>query len=252
MTEMPKFDLDLRRLTGEPPEPTTDELGAMAAVYADAFAGSPWHEYTKCVGEDKFFGRETQLGDLCSSCGEEALIEAYPDGETRKYITKELTRPDSSLFLLRHDDDVVGFTWGFSYSSAEEFAQEKYGTLEMQERVAHTLGRNGIDSAFYYLSESAILDKPSLRGRGISLLFHQVRLEVAREKGLPAVQRTSAEGPMYRTSQKSGMTQVSGPEVVVDTMKKTFTRTGKYVDNEIDAEMEPRVLFVKHFENSSI
>lgn len=140
----------------------------------------------------------------------------------------------------------MGFTWGFSYSGPEEFAVDKYRTPELQERIINVLGKSGVTSAFYYLSESAIRDSPQLRGKGVSLQFHEVRLALASEKGMPAVQRTSSAGPMYRTSQKSGMTQISGPEVVVDTVNKVFNRTGNYVNNEIDTELEPRVLFVKH------
>lgn len=245
MTERLISNLDLCRVESEPPTPTPDELQVMASVYADAFAGEPWNEYTKCPSEGEYFGNETNPGTQCASCGECKLVEAYPNEETQTYITKELSRPDSSLFLLRSNEEVVGFTWGFSYGNPEEFAVEKYRTPEMQEKVVNILGKNGVSSAFYYLSESAILNNPELRGRGISLLFHKVRLGIAAEKAMPAVQRTSAEGPMYRTSQSSGMTQIMGPEVVVDTKKRTFTRTGRYVNNVVDTEIEPRVLFVK-------
>ncbi len=249
MIDIPHSNLSLRRTEGTPPTPSYDELGAMASVYADAFAGMPWNEYTQCASEGKFFGKETNPGDVCTSCGETELTEAYPESETREYITKELERPDSSLYLLRHEQEVVGFTWGFSYGSPEEFAIEKYRSPELQERIANVLGRHGVTSSFYYLSESAIRDSPELRGKGVSLIFHQVRLALASEKGMPAVQRTSSEGPMYRTSQKSGMTQISGPEVIVDTASRTFNRTGNYVNDEIDTEIEPRVLFVKHPES---
>ncbi len=244
MNEIIKPELALTRVEGDHPTPSEVELGQMAEVYANAFAGTPWHEYTQCPVDGEFFGRETQPGQICSRDGA-ALELAYPQEDTEKYITAELMRPDSSLFLLKDIDRLVGFTWGFSYDTPEQFAEEKYKTAEMQENVVRSLARYGVTSAFYYLSESAILDDPSLRGRGISLRFHEARLAVAEENALPAVQRTSSEGPMYRTSLKSGMTQIMGPEVIVDTRARTFQRTGNIVHDEIDTEMEPRVLFVK-------
>lgn len=90
MTEISKSSLSLRRIDGEPPTPTYEELGAMASVYADAFAGMPWNEYTQCNEEGIFFGRETNPGDRCSSCGQAELVQAYPESETREYIAKEL------------------------------------------------------------------------------------------------------------------------------------------------------------------
>ena len=244
MSEIYKPNLSLTRVEGDIPTPTKQELTDMAGVYADAFAGAPWNEYTQCPSSGDFYGRDTQPNKLCE-CGEAELVLAYPSPQTEDYITGELARPDSSLFLLKNEEDIVGFTWGFSYEHPEQFAKEKYQTSEMQEKVVRSLGCYGIDSTFYYLSESAILDDPRLRGRGISLQFHQVRLQVAKENALPAVQRTSSEGPMYRTSLKSGMTQIMGPEVIVDTQAQKFNRTGRIVNNIIDTEMEPRVLFVK-------
>jgi len=245
MTELLKPQLSLNRIEGEPPLPTPKELSNIAEVYANAFAGEPWNEYTKCIEEGKYFGNTTQPGDLCT-CGS-TLLEAYPQQETEAYITGELARPDASLFLLRDDtnDMIAGFTWGFSYANPEEFAAEKYQTEAMRERVVRVLGQQGINETFYYLSESAILNDPNYRGRGLSRQLHQARLRVAAEKSLPAVQRTNAEGPMYRTSLKADMTQIMGPEVTVDTAARTFTRTGVIINDVTDSEIEPRVLFVK-------
>jgi len=115
----------------------------------------------------------------------------------------------------------------------------------MREKVARLLGRQGIKGKFYYLSESAISNDPSLRGQGLSLGLHQARLAIARTKGLTAVQRTSSAGPMYRTSLKAGMQQIMGPEVAVNTAARTFTPTGTIINNEVDTEMPARVLFMK-------
>lgn len=240
-----KPNLYLTRVEGTPPKLTEADLGDIADVYAGAFAGAPWNEYTKCLVEGKFYGRETQIGASCE-CGQGELVAAYPRTETEKYIAAELARPDSSLFLLKDEQErLAGFTWGFSYENPEQFALEKYQTEEMRDRVVRVLGQSGINGTFYYLSESAIDDNPAFRGRGLSLQLHQARLAVAKEKSLPAVQRTNSEGPMYRTSLKAGMAQVMGPKVVVDTAARTFTRTGLIVNGELDTEMESRVLFVK-------
>jgi len=48
--------------------PSDDELTNIAEVYANAFAGEPWNEFTWCKAEEKFYGPETEIGDKCN-CG---------------------------------------------------------------------------------------------------------------------------------------------------------------------------------------
>lgn len=52
MSELYKPPLTLRHIEGQPPRPASDELTEMAEVYADAFAGPPWNEYTKCPSDN--------------------------------------------------------------------------------------------------------------------------------------------------------------------------------------------------------
>lgn len=241
MSELYKPPLTLRRIEGQPPRPVSDELTEMAEVYADAFAGPPWNEYTKCPSDNAFYGRETEVGEPCPD-DNVPLELAYPQEATEEYIINELDRRQASLFLLESDKEIAGFSWGFAYENPEQFATEKYRTPEMQEKITRLLGEQGIKGAFYYLSESAIRDNPKYRGRGISSQFHIARLEVAAEYELPAIQRTSSKGPMYRTSSKY-MRQIMGPEMTVDTKARTFTSTGCIVNGVEDTEMEGRVLF---------
>lgn len=234
--------LFVEKIPGEPPSLENPLLEELTNVYADVFAGPPWNEYTQCSTQGTFYGKETKPGENCSCCNMQLAL-AYPFLETKEYITKELQRPDATLVLLRNGKDIAGFSWGFSYENPEAFAQEKYKTVEMQNTIKDLLIQQGIEGKFYYLSESGIKDDPQLRGRGISNQFHSLRLAEAKKLGIPALQRTSCEGPMYRTSSKY-MQQIMGPEVRVDTIARSFTRTGTIVNNCLDKEIEPRVLFV--------
>jgi GNAT superfamily N-acetyltransferase len=239
--------LSLERVPGSPPLLREPELQALSSTYAEVFAGEPWNEWTRCPDEDVFFGKETNPGDSCSSCNV-PLAPAYPLQETMEYIHKELQRPEAAAWILfgrAPERAMSGFSWGFAYQSPEEFAAEKYRTAEMQERVGRALRLQGVTGGFYYLSESGIVDRPDLRGQGISREFHTRRLERAAELGLPAVQRTLSTGPMYRTSQRSGMIQVMGPEAIVDTAARRITPTGRVINDIADSELANRVLFVK-------
>ncbi len=219
----------------------------LAILYAGIFAGGPWREFTRCSNHPGFFGPETQVGDPCpeSSC-EGVLGRAYPVRETARYVEAELNRPGAALWLLRNGGEqgqLVGFSWAFSYPSPEAFAEDKYATPEMQTAVSGLLRAIGVGAdGLYYLSESGILDDPRYRGQGISKEFHRARLEVAGNLGVVAVQRTSSEGPMYRTSSRY-MGQIMGPVMEVDAATGLLRPTGEIRNGVTDTENPARVLF---------
>jgi|ADGO01.1.fsa_nt_gi hypothetical protein len=158
----------IERVPGSPPQLSEGDLYDIAATYADAFAGEPWNEFTRCSGDGRFYGKDTTSGQPCPD-GDGGVLElAYPRKETADCIARELTRPDVSLFLLRKMGGIAGFGWGFSYASPEAFAKDKYRTPEMKQTVVSLLGRSGITGKFYYLSEVGLADDPNIRGRGLS------------------------------------------------------------------------------------
>ncbi|MGH3912366.1 MAG: hypothetical protein ACRDTC_02980 [Pseudonocardiaceae bacterium] len=139
---------------------------------------------------------------------------------------------------------MVGFSWGFSYSTPEEFAEAKYRKPEMVAAISGLLRHLGAGTnSLWYLSESGIEDNPRYRGRGWSGLFHTERLAVAQSLGFDAIQRTNCDATMYRTSRRT-MTQVMGPEAVVDPTNQRLVKTGKIFNDLVDAEDPSRVLFV--------
>jgi hypothetical protein len=238
----------LEKISGSPPNLDQSELNELALLYAKVFAGEPWNEFTYCPKEKKYFGETTQEGQACPepNCGA-VLGLAYPTFETAEYIAKELTRPNAALFLLlgRDDDRVRGFSWGFSYSDSEEFANDKYKTPEMRIAINGLLrnldiGTNGL----WYLSESGIEDDPRYRGQGWSNIFHARRLEVASSLNLDAIQRTNCLGNMYRTSVRT-MLQIMGPQTVPDPLTRELKPAGIIVNGVVDMENSDRVLFTK-------
>lgn len=233
----------LERVPGNPPDLDPQMLEDLAGeIYPGVFRGEPWNEAWRCP-EGEFFGLDKQCGDACPNCGG-PLTEAYPREETREYVTQELARPDAALWLLRTPQGkLAGFSWAFSYESPEEFANEKYRTPEMRATIVRALGGCGITGRFFYLSESGIDPNSDMRGFGMSNEMHAVRLAEAQRLGLPAVQRTSAGGPMYRTSSKF-MQQISGPIGVYEKGVRRIIVTDEMA-GPVDTEREDRALFVR-------
>lgn len=219
------------------------QLPEVAGVYAKVFAGPEWGEVSKCTNTGKFF--PTEVGLPCSYCNINT-VEAYPLNETVDYIQKELSRPNARAWVVRDGEKIVGFSWGFSYESPEAFAQEKYTSQETRQQVAGLLRSNGVNGEFYYLSESGVISDPAYRGQGLGNRFHEIRLEVADNLGMPAVQRTSCTSNMAAVSKKY-MRQIMGPMVQV-----TRTESGRRIEpmfvianDEVDQENPNRTLFVR-------
>jgi GNAT superfamily N-acetyltransferase len=242
--------LSLERVPGSPPELQDSDIEPFAELYADVFADEPWNEHTVCPVSGVYFGTDTAPGNNCpeTGCEDTVLQPAYPLEWTKGYIAEELGRPNAALLLLRdqeQDGRLVGFSWGFSYDSPESFANAKYKTPAMRVAIGGLLrqldlGTNGL----WYLSESGVKDDPRYRGKGISRKFHDQRLAIAQSLGLDAIQRTSANGPMYRTSRRT-MEQIMGVETAPDTESKKLLPTGTIVNGLADSEMDGRVLFAK-------
>jgi hypothetical protein len=239
--------LNLEQVPGNPVEINQSDLESLAQLYARVFADEPWNEYTICPTSGTFFGRDTKPGDMCEEC-KTSLQLAYPLKQTAEYITGELSRDNAAAWLLRDgqcDDKIVGFTWGFAYESPEAFAQAKYKTPEMQVSIGGLLreldlGRSGL----WYLSESGIENDERYRGKGLSRVFHERRLETARSLALTAIQRTSAYGNMYRTSKRT-MTQIMGVETAPGIDNGRLRPAGNIVNGIADTEIEGRVLFAR-------
>lgn len=244
--------LSLEQVPGNPAALPPTDLESLARLYARVFADEPWNEYTKCPANGTFFGADTQPAEPCpeANCGA-TLQPAYPLEQTKQYIAGELALPDAALLLLRdkgRSDELVGFSWGFSYDSPETFANAKYKTTEMQIAISGLLRRLKLGThGLWYLSESGIDNDPRYRGKGLSREFHVRRLAIARSLGLDAIQRTSAYGNMYRTSKRT-MTQIMGTETAPDATNGKLKPTGVVVNVLEDSELTGRVLFASRYE----
>lgn len=234
MKNFEKPPVRIRQIEGTPPQFTGNELARLATTYAAVFAGNPWREVSRC--RDGFSSEV--VGSQCEDCAE-VRSEAYPLVSQMETILAELTRPNAACFVVEdeEDDAIVGFSWSFAYQNVDELLAEKYdGATTQHDRlrgdVQRALGRYGIGArAFYYLSETGIIDDPRYRGRGISKELVQRRQDVAESRGLDIVQRTSIKSPMYRTMRSAGFTQVMGANM-----------------GEVDVVNNDRVLFVKKSE----
>jgi GNAT superfamily N-acetyltransferase len=231
MKNFEKPPVRIRQIEGAPPRFTGDELARLATTYADVFAGNPWREVSRC--KDGF--SPEPVGLRCEDCGD-MRSEAYPLVPQMETITAELSRPNAACFVVEDEQNgaIVGFSWGFAYENVEELLAQKYDGAaaeyaQLQDDVRRVLGRYGIGAqAFYYLSETGIIDDPRYRGRGISKELVRRRQDVAESQGLDIVQRTSIESPMYRTMHSAGFTQVMGRNIdvpdVVNTDRALFVK----------------------------
>ena len=217
----------------------TNEVEAVADLYADVFAGDPWNEVTRCACS-KFYGAETNVGEPCP-CNDCVLMAAYPRTETVGYIKKELGRTDARGFTIKEGNETVGFSWGFPYQSPGVFAFEKYRTQEMREAIAATLYNSGVEGRFFYFSECGV--KESARGKGYSNALSKSLADSAKWSGLPLVMRTNVESPMTAVAQKFGMTQIMGPIPIINRDAGEI-KAGNETVVGLDLENANRVLFM--------
>ncbi len=218
------------------------DVEQVAELYANVFATPPWNEYTRCPSCLKFFGLETQHGDSCKIC-ESCLELAYPTEKVIEVVKKEVARPDGTCFILKDGFEIIGFTWGYSYSSPEEFSQDKYRTARMQTGIAELLRQNSITGKFFYYSECGV--RETRRGEGNSNRLAEALFTEAIRKKLPIVMRTNWQSPMTAVAERFGMKQIMGLEPQIDRTAKQILPTGISVNNFADSEIEERILFVR-------
>lgn len=220
---------------------TETDLIPVTELYAQVFAGAPWNEYTVCTGCEKFSGLSTNPGDNCGYCGK-ILDLAYPIERTKNYIAKEAQRDNAVAFTMSINGELIGFVWGYTYSSPDEFVNEKYKTPFMQNGIKNLLTNIGIENNFFYFSEVGIRNYQ--RGKGFSNSLSKLLFQESKIMNLPVVMRTNWESPMVAVANRFGMTQVMGPKTMIDRISRKILRTRETASDFLDTEIEQRVLFV--------
>lgn len=242
------YDYLIRKVEGTPPQLDTAELSQLTDVYARVFASEPWNEFTYCATEDNFKDMTTSVGQVCPDCKQSILREAYPHDMTSKYILAEVSRPLGSLYVVDGlDDALAGFGWSYSFASSEQFAQEKYHTDTMRQRVVAELGRRGVSGPFFYISEIGLVSDQRYRGKKLSNAIGDRFVREAGELGMDILLRTSSESPMYFTSMHMGMEQITGRKSY-RVSGGDFVYTRDLVSDFVDDENGQRTLFLKKAE----
>lgn len=185
------------------------DLASVAELYAQVFAAPPWNEYTVCAGCEKFSGLSTNPGEDCSNCGG-ILNLAYPTEKTKDYITKDAARDDAAIFVMKVNNELVGFVWGYSYNSPDDFVNEKYKTSLMRNGIKDLLTNIGVENKFFYFSEIGI--RNDQRGKDFSNILSQLLFQRSSRMKLPVVMRTNWESPMVAVANRFGMSQIMGPK----------------------------------------
>lgn len=178
--------------------------GELATVYADAFRDPAiWDENTRCSTTGNFYGETTSVGEPCPCCNK-PLLEAYPLEETIEYIGGELSRLYSIAFIGLIEDRITGASWGY-VTTAEELANSKWKTNQMQRRVSSTLTVSTGPVIFY---GSETFTAQNSRSLGLATRFQEERIAAASELQLPIVGRTLIGKPMARIYERLGYSQL--------------------------------------------
>lgn len=220
-----------------------DDLPEVAKRYAEVFAGPPWNEFTWCKKLGIYLGLETQPGEKCSLDCMEVLDQAYPEIPTIATIGKELSMPNSLATIVRAKGRIIAFTWGYTYSSPEEFVETKYNSADNRSSIIELLKTEGINREFFYYSECGVI--PSSRGKGLSNLIAQTLFEQADRLGQPVVLRSNQDSPMTAVAERFGMQQLLGPRVLVNRNLKRLSTSGEFVNGYRDSDNPQRVLYSK-------
>ncbi len=200
--------------------PESGKLSKIAKLYADAFADAPWDEYKVCPDGD-YVGRKFAELTNCPKCNQPLKL-AYPEDDTVKYITKELSMPESTLITFEEENGNV-FAAGWGYACTLEELQGKYNTPEMKEMVVDRIRKTAekVERVFY-LSE--VMVDAAVRNRGIATKITSYFLDKSQSLNLNLVMRTRGDSPMVQIANNGGMTQII---------------------SAVEEKDNPRVLFIK-------
>lgn len=219
----------------------------LALTYAEVFAGPPWNEYTKCNETGKYFGRETRPGEkcglnnICADC-KGRLRLAYPLRTTLNYILGDSRKEGYDGKTIKEGFYLAGFAWGYTYQTAEAFANEKYCSDQMRYNLDQILKDCGLTGSFFYFSECGI--RLPYRKKGLSNVLFEETTSQARNLGLGIVMRTNCQSPMVAVANRFGMKQVLGPKVELNPSREYVWFDSKNPVNSLDTENPNRVLFI--------
>ncbi len=185
--------------------PEKSRLENIARLYAAAFGGPPWNEYTVCPNSH-YFGRQLSELTSCTNCSQPLKI-AYPEEETSEYIATEVAKPEGTLITFQDESgEVRAAGWGYACNTEE--LQAKYSSSEMQEKVVNRIEETAekVQTVVFYLSEIMVAE--SVQKQGIATEITNFFLAKAQLSNLNLVMRTRIDSPMVRIANKMQMSQV--------------------------------------------
>ncbi|MBI2100550.1 MAG: GNAT family N-acetyltransferase [Candidatus Vogelbacteria bacterium] len=98
------------------PDENPELIPSLVVCYQKCFADEPWNEWVKCPHCHDHWGKrhEKMLKETnfhCPVCLVE-LIPFWPAEQIEAEIRSEIS-PEASCWLAKHDDQVIGFCWGY-------------------------------------------------------------------------------------------------------------------------------------------
>jgi len=198
--------------------PNKDQICKIARLYANAFAGFPWHEYKVCEN-GHYHGAQIHELECCTNCGKPLKL-VHPEEETSAYIMREVVKPQGTLITFEDKSGEV-FAAGWGYACLVEELLDKYSSLEMQAKVQNALEKvaHKVKTVFY-LSE--IMVDEAVQKKGITTKITKALVEKARSLDLIFVMRTHCDSPMVRIANKFEMSQVIRLEEDLDHPKRVL------------------------------
>lgn len=185
----------------------SESFADLSKVYKEVFSGFPWYEDKVCSGirlpisnlercsiqytsrslpvnyrgtlnQDK---REGVVGDTlfdkvkdCTTCGKE-LIDFYPDFVDQRELIKEATeKPGFIGFILREENQPIGFSWGYKVPSI------RTSSVNFPSILPRLLSLGIEPEKTFYGAELGVIE--SKQKRGLGLLASSVRLREANQE----------------------------------------------------------------------
>lgn len=148
---------------------------------------------------------------------QQRLERAYPLLETRDYIQRETSKPNS-VFVWRGKTEnprkIIGFAWGYSLDTIDRLTKDKWSLASPsdQKQLSSVMRSAVSGEPFWYFSEIGVLSK--YRQKGLAMILAKELVEQS-PIDQDVLVRTNANSPLTIILSRLGFNQILGPRTIV-------------------------------------
>ncbi len=175
-------------------------LPKLVSCYQNVFADTPWHEWKRCPQCKRYWGIKDKelLHEMnFSHCG--VPLEDYWKTNDVEECIREVFTHNTSCFLALHNEEVIGFCWGYLVDLNE---LENHLGLGIVAQVEDRWG----NSKTAYQSEMGV--EAAFRGKKIAKRMFRARhfdfLDMKADVGIVRTRRTPEPSNTYLWFKKLG------------------------------------------------